>query len=248
MTDAAAPKYEQTYRAILARLKTGHYPVGGRLPTEMALAGQFAVSRVTVRRALEMLVQDGYVESRQGSGYTVLTLSPASDTCLTSFTDAMLRAGHEPTSRLLAIAGVAPGDPARDALPAEMRAAPLTRVSRLRLVDGRPRMLVETYAPSPLIAGAGPGDFPESGPGQSILRILSDRFNLSWSAACEDIRPLLPPAEIADHLGVGAGTPILCQSCTAYDDAGTAVFHENVFRDGPVSFNLTRQARSPRHG
>jgi len=248
MTDTDAPKYEQTYRAVLARLKSGRYPVGGRLPTEKELAEQFAVSRVTVRRALEMLVQDGYVESRQGSGYTVLTLSPASDTCLTSFTDAMLRAGHEPTSRLLEIGEVAAGDPARDTLPAEMQAEALTRISRLRLVDGRPRMLVETYAPSALVAGARPEDFPESGPGQSILRILTNRFRLSWSAACEDIRPLLPPPEIGARLGVAAGAPILCQSCTAYDEAGHAVFHENVFRDGPVSFNLTRQARVPRHG
>ncbi|MEM1401501.1 MAG: GntR family transcriptional regulator, partial [Pseudomonadota bacterium] len=99
----ARPKYEHAYRVILERLKSSRYSIGGRLPTEGELARQFDVSRVTIRRALDMLVQDGYIESRQGSGYTVLTLSPASDTCLTSYTDAMMRAGHEPTSRLLSI-------------------------------------------------------------------------------------------------------------------------------------------------
>ncbi|MCU0314656.1 MAG: GntR family transcriptional regulator [Solirubrobacteraceae bacterium] len=90
------PKYEMAYRTILERLKTGRYPVGARMPTEGELSSQFGVSRVTIRRALDMLVQDGYVESRQGSGYRVLTLSPASDTCLTSFTDQMLRAFQFP--------------------------------------------------------------------------------------------------------------------------------------------------------
>ena len=71
------PKYERTYRSILKRLKDGHYPVGGRVPTESELAGQFGVSRVTIRRALDMLIQDGYVESRQGSGYRVITPTPA---------------------------------------------------------------------------------------------------------------------------------------------------------------------------
>ncbi len=58
-----------------------------------------------------MLVQDGYVESRQGSGYRVLTLSPASDTCLTSFTDQMLRAGHETTTALSPSTTFAPDAP-----------------------------------------------------------------------------------------------------------------------------------------
>ena len=45
------PKYERAYRAILARLKEGRYPVGGRVPTEVELAEHFSVSRVTIRRA-----------------------------------------------------------------------------------------------------------------------------------------------------------------------------------------------------
>ena len=84
------PKYEQAYFTLIKRLKSDRYPVGSRMPTEGDLANQFEMSRVTIRHALDMLVKDGYVESRRGSGYTVLTLSPASDTCLISFTDAML--------------------------------------------------------------------------------------------------------------------------------------------------------------
>ena len=57
------PKYEHAYRVILQRLKAGRYPVGGRMPTESTLAAQYEDSRVTIRRALDMLVQDGYVES-----------------------------------------------------------------------------------------------------------------------------------------------------------------------------------------
>ena len=78
------------------------------MPTEIELASQFEVSRVTIRRALDILVQDGYLERKQGSGYRVLTLSPASDTCLTSYTDAMLRAGFEPQSRFLSLELLAP--------------------------------------------------------------------------------------------------------------------------------------------
>lgn len=247
MGASGTPKYEHAYRVILGRLKDGRYPIGGRLPTEGDLARTFEVSRVTIRRALDLLVQDGYVESKQGSGYTVLTLSPASDTCLTSFTDAMLRAGREPTTRFLSLVPLAPGEPERDGLPRELEGEDVLRITRLRLVDGAPRMLVVTYAPRALLEGAQGEDFPETGPEQSILRILRNRFGLDWSAACEDISPILADAEIARTFEIAPGLPILKQTCSAYDDAGRIVFHEEVFRMGTLRFNLSQRARTPRH-
>lgn len=243
----ATPKYEQAYRTILERLKAGRYPVGGRMPTEDELASHFQVSRVTIRRSLDMLVQDGYVERRQGSGYRVVTLSPASDTCLTSFTDAMLRAGREPASRLLDIKSFKNGMELKTALPDDLLNQAVTRIDRLRLVDGAPQMLVRTYAASYLLQDAKPADFPETGPGQSILRILHDRFQLDWSAACEDISPVAADTKVAAFLAVTIGTPLLKQSCSAFDDRGRTVFFEEVFRAGSVSFNLSQQSRVPVH-
>ncbi len=243
-TGAKSPKYEHAYRTILERLKVGTYPVGGRIPTESELAEQFGVSRVTIRRALELLVLDGYVESRQGSGYRVLTLSPASDTCLTSFTDAMLRAGRSPVSRLLSIDRLDPGMPGTESLPEDLASAPTVRVRRLRLVDGEPRMLVNTFAGLAVLGDARPEDFPETGPNQSILRILSDRFGLQWSAACEDVAPVLAGPENAELFGIDANVPLLLQSCSAFDETGATVFHEDVFRTGRVSFTLGRTGRS----
>lgn len=241
------PKYEHAYRVILARLKDGRYPIGGRMPTESELATQFEISRVTIRRALDLLVRDGYIESRQGSGYRVVTLSPASDTCLTSFTDAMLRAGRDPTSRLLSIDNLKTDDPEAASLPADLKEDSVTRIRRLRLVDGAPTMLVLTYAPSTLLRGARSEDFPETGPGQSILRILTERFELEWSAACEDISPMMADERISEILEVPAGSLLLKQACSAFDDQGRMVFYEEVIRNGPVSFNLSQQTRSPRH-
>jgi GntR family transcriptional regulator len=243
----AIPKYEQAYRTILERLKAGRYPVGGRMPTEDELARYFKVSRVTIRRSLDMLVQDGYVERRQGSGYRVVTLSPVSDTCLTSFTDAMLRTGREPTSRLLQIENLPAGDPRFAELPSELAGQAVTCISRLRLVDGKAQMLVHTYAASDLLRDAQPQDFPETGPAQSILRILRSRFMLEWSAACEDISPVAANAVMAEIFDIDAGTPILKQACSAFGDTGKTVFFEEVFRTGSVSFNLSQQIRTPTH-
>lgn len=232
---------------ILERLKGGRYPIGGRMPTEKELSAHFEVSRVTIRKALDILVQDGYVERKQGSGYTVLTLSPTSDTCLTSFTDAMLRAGRDPVSRFLSLERFKPAAPEVKNLPADLHKKSITRITRLRLVDDVPQMLVMTYLPSKLLPNASAVDFPENGPGQSILRILSARFAIEWSAACEDISPVSADDSVAELLDVAVGHPLLLQSCSAFDDQGAMVFYEDVYRGSSVSFSLTRQTRTPRY-
>ena len=247
LTILPTPKYQNAYRVILNRLKSGRYPVGGRMPTETELAKHFEVSRVTIRRALDMLVQDGYVESKQGSGYKVLTISPASDTCLTSFTDATLRAGNEPTSRFISLDYFSPGAVEISNIPEEMATTEITRIVRLRLVDETPCMLVMTYAQRKTLKNASEADFPENGPGQSILRILNERFALNWSAACEDISPILADNYLAKTFETDVGQPLLKQACSAFSENGRVVFHEDVYRSGSVSFNLSQSNRSPRH-
>lgn len=245
MEARAEPKYKVAYGALLSRLVSGRYPIGGRLPTEDELARTFDISRVTIRRSLDMLVNEGFLERRQGSGYTVISLSPPSSMCLSSFTDAMLRAGREPSSRLIRISTLEAGAHGEE-LTDELQDERLTCIERLRLVDDEPQMLVRTWVPARLLANATADDFPNTGHEQSILRILRQRFGLEWNAACEDISPAGAPADVAKHLQIEPGRPLLVQACTAFDEDGGVVFYEQVYRIGKVSFNLTGASREAR--
>ncbi|MCP4314945.1 MAG: GntR family transcriptional regulator [Hyphomicrobiales bacterium] len=245
MEARAAPKYKVAYGALLSRLVSGRYPIGGRLPTEDELARTFDISRVTIRRSLDMLVNEGFLERRQGSGYTVLSLSPPSSMCLSSFTDAMLRAGREPSSKLIRIS-TQEAEGHGEELIEELRHERLTCIERLRLVDDEPQMLVRTWVPARLMPSAAPEDFPNTGHEQSILRIFKQRFGLEWNAACEDISPAGAPKDVAKYLLIEPGTPLLVQACTAFDEDGGVVFYEQVFRVGKVSFNLTGATRQAR--
>lgn len=60
------------YASVLERIVAGTYPQGGRLPSEVELAAEFAASRPIVRTALARLREDGLIASRQGSGSYVL--------------------------------------------------------------------------------------------------------------------------------------------------------------------------------
>ena len=57
---------------------SGFYPLDSKLPTEVELAEKYKVSRSTVRQALELLVNDGIISKRWGSGNTVISKSDSS--------------------------------------------------------------------------------------------------------------------------------------------------------------------------
>lgn len=69
---SSQPLYLQIYESIAAQIRTGHLRAGGRLPGKRSLASHLAVAINTVDTAYQMLVAEGYLESRERSGFFVL--------------------------------------------------------------------------------------------------------------------------------------------------------------------------------
>lgn len=236
MKDSGIPKYQAVHDEILTRLLAGHYSIGTRLPTEEVLSKTFDVSRVTIRKALELLVRAGYLTARQGSGYVVATLSPPSSTCMVSFTDQVLNEGRIPGAKLLGVENPAStiSEPVK-----QLFDEPLILVQRLRTVDDLPRMFTQTWLPVRLAPKMSAADFPETGQGQSILRIFRQNFEIDWTTACETLDSVVANADIAGQLAIAPDTPILSQACTAFDPNGKPVFFDQVYRQGPINFDLS---------
>jgi GntR family transcriptional regulator len=236
MKDTANTKYQVVHDEILTRLMAGHYSIGTRLPTEDSLSKAFDVSRVTVRKALEMLVRAGYLNAKQGSGYVVATLSPPSSTCMASFTDQVLNEGRLPGAQLLGVENPTRNiaKPVQDLFDESM-----ILVERLRTVDGAPRMYTQTWIPVRLAPKMSAADFPETGQGQSILRVLRQSFGINWTTACETLDSVVANPDIAAQLDITPNTPILSQACTAFDPQGKPVFFDQVYRQGPINFDLS---------
>jgi len=74
--DTGFPLYQQLRAVLLNQIANGEYHLGDRLPTEQEMAAQFALSRVTVRLALESLEREGIVERQRARG-TFLRALPA---------------------------------------------------------------------------------------------------------------------------------------------------------------------------
>src|SRR3984957_967527 len=67
-TGAGVPLHRQLFLVLHDEILRGAMAPGDTLPTEQALCDQFGVSRITVRRALADLAEQGYIERRQGVG------------------------------------------------------------------------------------------------------------------------------------------------------------------------------------
>jgi DNA-binding FadR family transcriptional regulator len=76
---ARAPLADRAAELLLTRIRSGEWPLGGRLPGETTLAPQLGVGRSTVREAIRQLAGRGVLESRHGSGVYVTSLDAAED-------------------------------------------------------------------------------------------------------------------------------------------------------------------------
>ena len=94
--------HHQLYVLLKEQITSGRYRLGELLPTQEALCRQFSISRITVRRALNDLVDDGFVRNRQGVGaFVAADIGKARQGPDFSFIGDMRRTLKETTMRIL---------------------------------------------------------------------------------------------------------------------------------------------------
>src|SRR5215467_9428342 len=145
-----SPLYERVEFVLAGDIADGSLPPETQLPSEEGLIERFKVSRTTVRKAIQNLVERGLVEVRTGRGTFVTQPKITQElTELTGFVEDMLALGRTPTARLLDKRIVA----ADEAVAHHLALTPGTsvvRLRRVRLVDGVAMSFDETYLPREL--------------------------------------------------------------------------------------------------
>ena len=103
--------HRQLYVLLKEQIASGRYRLGELLPTQEALCRQFSISRITVRRALNDLVEDGFVRNRQGVGaFVAADIGRARQGPDFSFIGDMRRTLKETTMKILLLeTGRCPG-------------------------------------------------------------------------------------------------------------------------------------------
>jgi GntR family transcriptional regulator len=137
---SAQPLYQQLQRGLRAAIENGVIGPDDALPPERDLAEMLSVSRITVRKAIDELVEDGLLIRKQGSGTFVSNRVEKNFAKLTSFSEDMRARGREPRSVWL---NKAEGtvNPEESLTLRSSPGTPVYRFHRIRYADDAPMAL-----------------------------------------------------------------------------------------------------------
>ncbi len=231
LTTTGGPRYMQLRNRIGDAIETGILPERSAIPSEREIAALTGLSRVTVRKAIQSLVEDGAIVQRQGSGSFVMERSERvqqSLSHLTSYSEDMKQRGMSVTSTWLERSVCLPTPEERAALSLE-EGDSVTRIARLRSADGRP-MAIERASlptdilPNPLIVE------------RSLYEVLERDGNRPVRAV-QTISAINLPAEEADLLGVPEGAAGLrIQRVSYLRSDRVAEFTNSLYRGDAYDF------------
>ena len=221
--DNPEPLWVQTAELLARQVKEGIFPAGRRLPTERELCGRLGISRVTLRKALQHLVEQGVLRSSHGRGWYV-SGRPDRDwpNSLESFTETARRKSLVPTSQVLRAevkqASLDESDEFGVAAGTE-----LFVLDRVRLLDGVPIGVDASRVVLGLAPGIAATDFAHA----SLLEELA-AAGAEPVAAESSIEARGCEAGIAGHLELSPGDPVLVMHQNMVDTTGRVVLVSTI--------------------
>lgn len=237
-------KYRAVYDELLRRV--GEMTVGDRLPSETELCDEFSVSRITLRKAVDGLVQDGWLAREHGRG-TFVTEPASGDHYPEHFADEVTgfhrqqtSAGNTVSTRVLR----------QELVPADARIAALLQITegegvvelvRLRFVNGRLHQHVFTWVPHARYPDVYTDDFSD----QSLYAYLQERYDVTLVRNDMTVRVDEATPDVALNLGVEVGLRLLAIDSLVFDPAGTPVAF-GIARHAPENSEISLTLHGPR--
>ena len=234
------PKYLQIHARLHDRISSGQWPAGSSLPSQRELADEFGVSLMTLRQALQLLIDDGLVDTRHGSGTYVAARYSYDLGHLRSFASDLAGQGAQISTRLLGAEAVAPPEPVAARLG---DAGVALRLRRLRLVRGRPLILQTSYLPAPLLPDALIGAIERGDLVQRGLYPLLADHGLAVTRASETITPTALGSQDASDLGRPEASLALLSHRISFTVTGVPVIDDHALLPGDsVAITANRSA------
>jgi DNA-binding GntR family transcriptional regulator len=227
------PLYFQIARSLEQAIADGTLAPGDRLENEVALGERLGLSRPTIRRAIQELVDRGLLVRRRGVGTQVVHGPVNRKVELSSLYEDLDVNGRKPTTEVLN-AEIEPADElAAERLGIEP-GRPTLHIKRLRYADGVPLAILENTLPEAFIA------IDEAALGEHGLYQLLRSRGVTMRVATQRIGARQATAEEGRLLGIPDGSAVLTVTRTAFDNSGRAVeFGRHCYRSDLYSFEVT---------
>lgn len=213
-------KYISFYNDIKQKIISKEYLEGNMLPSESQFMAKFNISRITVRNALALLEQEGYVYRIQGKGcYVAGNFRQQSLDKIHSYTDMILAAGMKPGRKIL-------GSTVKSCTRLEAAQLhlkendPVFILDRIILADGLPICLTKAVLPYGRLIGIDQIDFAEA----SLYNILENCYGHTVERTAMTFEASASNRYVSDMLSVPENTPLLIYNSISYSRIGTDEF------------------------
>lgn len=207
------PLYYQVKESLLEKIKRRQFNVGDLIPSESELQESYQVSRITIRRAVQELVQEGHLYTQQGKG-TFVSKPKASQelNLITSWAETVTALGMHPESKIIHFS-----EEQASLNIANMLDVPIDekvlRIERVRFADNEPICIMTNY----LVPEFMPGLLQKGLQGESLYEILERKYNIVLSRAEETVEARAAKTKEAALLNIRRGAPLLYATRVTYD-------------------------------
>ncbi len=227
------PLYFQVAQQIESAISTGQLGPGSKLDNEISLADQFGLSRPTMRRAIQELVDKGLLVRKRGVGTQVVRGQVTRPVELTSLWDDLTRNRQAPRTTVLDNVVI----PAEERIAARLDVpvgAKVLHLRRLRWADGEPLAILENFLPETLL-DLGSADLEDRG----LYQLMRAR-GVHIKVAKQRIGARAGTVEECQLLQERKGSALLTMDRTTHDDSGRTVeWGHHVYRASRYSFEVT---------
>ncbi len=229
---SSVPLYLQIQNFLVNQIRQGEYPAGSQVPSELEISASMNVSRMTARKALDILVLKGILYRRKGKGTYVAENTVSYDlTTMRSFSHTLKARGYDVTSKVLHV-DVMPGQPdilEKLHLDADSR---LIVIRRLRLIEGKPAAIHIAYLEHRVYAPILEIDLSTS----SLLDSMHAISGVQMAYSQDSVQADLAKPEEARLLELEAHSPVLRVEGVTYSEYGEptrmsrAVYRGDMFK------------------
>lgn len=231
------PLYFQVSTRLQSAIQSGAIPAGARLENEVSIAEQLGLSRPTIRRAIQELVDKGLLVRRRGIGTQVVQGSVTRQVELTSFFEDLQSAHHEPGTQVLTHEVIPATDEVAEAL-AITSGTEVLHLRRRRSTDGVPVAVLENYLPREF------ADISrEQLESRGLYQVLRAR-GVAIRVAKQKIGARRAEGDEAGLLEITIGGPVLTMERVSFDQGGAAIeFGQHCYRPDLYRFETTLVAK-----
>ena len=213
----AIPLYHQVYLILKDGIRSGAYPNGSALPIEPTLCEEFGVSRITVKRAMKELVEDGLVVRQRGKGTFVAddAESPTKN-ALDDLLESVQAIGDATDVQHLASDFVSPPSDVCAKLGLEPGVNVL-KSNQLRLSNNEPLAVIVAYVPERIARRL--DDKTKNLP----MLVRLSHAGIHVDRAEQEVTATLADPAIAAPLKIEVGAPLLKLTRLVFDDSNQPV-------------------------